>query len=110
MKTEDIIEGFNRYIESIRKSVNCNVKGHVVLHRTIEPCIFKAYKKYKAAIYYIGISPKKLQFLIGEVEVQDRVIENNEDKILQKVNIDLIQLLLKITNSEMFNNIIKGEE
>lgn len=106
MRVEDIVEGLNRHIEEIRRELGLKVKGHIVLHRTIEPCSIKAYKKYSAKLYYVG---NKIKYLLGEAVIQDRILDGQEDKILSKVNIDLIQIILKFNRSELFDKVIRGE-
>lgn len=108
MKIQDIIEGVNRYIEETRKELGLQVKGHIVLHKTIEPCKFKAYKKYSAELFYIDTTTKN-KVSLGKVAIQDIVLEGQEEKILSNVTIELIQLILKFTTSELFDKIIKGE-
>ena len=108
MKIQDIIEGLNRHIEDTRKELGLQVKGHIVLHKTIEPCKFKAYKKYIAELFYVGTKTKN-KISLGKVDIVDKVLEGQEEKILSKVTVELVQLILKFVTSELFDNIIKGE-
>ena len=108
MKIQDIIEGLNRHIEDIRKELGVQVKGHIVLHKTIEPCKFKAYKKYSAELFYVDTKIKN-KISLGKVAIQDIVLEGQEEKILSKITIELVQLILRFNKSELFDKIIKGE-
>ena len=108
MKIQDIIEGLNRHIEETRKELKIQIKGHIVLHKTIELCSFKAYKKYSAELIYINTSSKN-KVSIGKVDIVDKVLEGQEEKMLSKVTIELVQLILKFVSSELFDKIIKGE-
>ena len=108
MKIQDIIEGLNKHIEEIRRGCKISTKGHIVLHKTIEPCSFKAYKKYSAELIYVNPTTKS-KASIGKVDIVDKVLEGQEEKMLSKVTIDLVQLILKFVNSDLFDKIIKGE-
>lgn len=108
MKVEEIIEGLNRYIEHERSTIGLNQKGHFVLQKIIKPHhTFKAYKEYTYSLWYIKNRDKHNIITIHNTE---KVLNNQEDNILRKMNIDLCINLIKIIhNSNTLDLIIKGE-
>ena len=53
MKSEDIIEGLNKHIETHRKDKGIKATGHLVLQKEIMPhSSFKAYKIYEYTLWF----------------------------------------------------------
>ena len=87
MKIEDIISYFNKQLQDKRVSLNHTGKGHLVLQRQIfSHSTFKAYKTFKYILWYVG----EITSEIKTFEVTDKVLEGSEDKVLNRLNEDLI--------------------
>lgn len=107
MKTEDIIEGLNKYIESKRQSLNINSKGHLVLQKTIKPySTFKAYKECQYIVWFIKNSKK---YKVISISMIDKILEGHEDAILRKMNIKLCETIFEWINSITCESIIQGD-
>ena len=107
MKAEDIIEGLNRYIETVRKERCISAKGHIVLHREILPHpSFKVYKTYK---YTLWFSSGKKCYNIATLQQTSKVPDNLEESMLREMNIHLSTMIFTWIRSEKFNKVINGE-
>lgn len=105
MKTEDIIDGLNKSIESIRKESNISTNGFFVLHKEIlSHPTFKAYKTYKANIWYV-INKKKYNVI--SVEITDKVLDGQEENMNRRLDIELTNKLFSLLYNK-FNEIIQG--
>lgn len=104
MKVEDIIKGFNLYIEHIRKTNSIKTKGHVVLKKEIVANkSFKAYKTYRYTLYYVSSKP----YTLLVIEDTSKVLEGQEDIKERTMGIKLIQEILSLVNSDIINQLIQ---
>lgn len=105
MKIEDIISYFNKQLQEKRVSLNHTGKEHLVLQKQIFPhSTFKAYKTFKYILWYVG----EVTSEIKTFEVTDKVLEGSEDKILNRLNEDLIIWLFNLIQSNLYNLILRG--
>lgn len=107
MKTEDIIEGLNRYIEEERKRLNINSSGHIVIRKNIiiNPTV-KAYKTYTCEVYFVK---NKDCYKVTETEIVERVISGQEERINRDLNINLMIILCDLLKSDIYEKIINGD-
>lgn len=107
MKTEDIIiESFNRCIEQDRKTSNIDTTGHLVLQKTTKPhAVFKAYKEYNYIVWFVKGSSK---YRVITVSLVDRVVGNSDTTILDKLNIELSNQILRVAISTQYKNLVYG--
>lgn len=106
MKTEDIIEGLNIFLEEERKKRNIKESGHFVMLRTVEiNSSFKAYKTYKVEIFFVL---KKAKKSVLTVQNTSRVIDGQEEAITRKLNTELTASILSFIGSDTFKAIIEG--
>ncbi len=106
---ENIVEGLNQFIELERIRLNIPISGHIILHKTIETCEFsKAYKQYKARLYYID-QINKIKYEICGATIQNRVINNQDAEILKELEIQLSKAIFQWTQSELYNKVIYGK-
>ena len=81
----------DKSIENIRNKSNINTNGFFVLHREIIPHpTFKAYKTYKANIWYV-INKEKYNAI--SVEITDKVLDGQEENMNRRLYIELINKL-----------------
>lgn len=107
MSTEDIIEALNLYIEEQRRRLGISIRGHLVVHKTIDTASsFKAYKNYKYSVYYIQNKNKHALFGVSLV---DKVIGDKDEAIVLKLNTELCKLIFKAIKEGIIDEIIKGE-
>lgn len=107
MKTEDIVEALNMKLREERKGKFDDIKGIFVLQRNIEiNPLFKAYKTYSAKLWYVQ---KRKKYLILTEQLTDRILNGEEDKPLRAINIALIQSLLTLYKTEIWEKIKRGE-
>lgn len=107
MKAEDIIEGLNRHIEQKRKELNINVRGFLVLQKTIETLpTFKVYKQYNYTVWLILNRKKYRAFTINDVT---RVINGKEDDEIFIMNVLLSTKLFNWVGTESYNRFIRGD-
>ena len=107
MKTEDLVEGLNQYIEDIRKIDNITSSGHFVLQRMVtQHPTFKAYKEYRNTVWYV-LGPKKVK-AISVNYIDKAVSDEQEMNIVRKVNVELVKGILVLQNSPEFELYIKG--
>lgn len=107
MKSESIIEGLNRHIETKRASMGIQSKGHLVLHTEIYAnTAFKAYKTFKYTLwfYHSGKSYK-----VVTVQQVEKVLEGKENQIIEKLDSELSSLLFSWIGSDSYNKVIEGE-
>ena len=106
MKTEDIVEAINLALEDKRKEINIEKKGHFILQRNIETDLsFKIYKTYSIKLWYF--ENKKEQFLVLSDTITDRIVGDNDEKIIRTLNISFLSKFLKLHSSEKWSNIVK---
>lgn len=107
MKPELIVEALNSYVEKERLSLGLKSSiGHFILHRTIDTNpTFKAYKTYKATLWYV-VAKKKLPII--QTEVTGKVLNGQEEKMIEELNKELLIKLFDIINKKLIDNIIKG--
>lgn len=107
MKIEDIIEGLNLHIEDIRRERGISSKGHLVLQRIIEPHpTFKAYKTYKAILWFIKGKDK---CTVLEVSHSDKVLDGQEGYMCQYINTELCRLIFNWIGTDSYKDVIQGE-
>lgn len=107
MKTEDIVEALNLYIEYKRKSLNINSSGHVVLQRTVKiNPTFKAYKEYEYILWFVKSSHK---YALIRVKETAKVIDGQEEAVNRRLNIELGKQIFNLVDSELFKQVIQGE-
>ena len=107
MRAEDIVEGLNRHIEDRRSERGISSKGHLVLQRIIEPHpTFKAYKTYKAILWFIK---GKNKYIIIEVSHSDKVLDGQEEPMQQYINTALCHLIFNWIGSDFYEAVIKVE-
>ena len=105
MKTEDIVEAINLALEDKRKEIDIKKKGHFILQRNIETDpSFKIYKTYSIKLWYF--KNKKEQFLVLSDSITDRIVGDNDEKIIRTLNISFLTKFLKFYNSQEWLNIV----
>ena len=106
MKTEDIVEAINLELEDERRQLQIESKGHFVLQRNVEiDPSFKIYKTYSIKLWYF--KTKKEQFLVLSDNITDRVVGDDDGKIIRALNISFLSKFFKVYNSEKWINIVK---
>lgn len=107
MKVEDIIEGLNRHIESVRSEREINTKGHIVLHKENTPHqVFKVYKTYIYTLWYIN---GKKPYRLLTIQQNAKVPENQEESMLRDMDTLLLTTLFNWIGSKSYNEVINGE-
>lgn len=106
MKSEDIIEGLNRHIETRREEEGINTYGHLVLHKEIEPhSSFKAYKTYRYTLWFVK---NKKSYRVLALQHTDKVLDNREENMTRKMNIMFSELLFNWIRSTYYIEVING--
>ena len=106
MKTEDIVEAINLELEDRRRQLQIESKGHFILQRNVEiDHSFKIYKTYSIKLWYF--KTKKEQFLVLSDNIKERVVGDDDEKIIRALNISFLSKFFKLYNSEKWINIIK---
>lgn len=106
MKAEDIVEGLNLHIEDIRNARHINTKGHLVLQRTITANpTFKAYKTYKAVIWFVK---DKSKYAVLSTDHTAKVLDGQEEKVERIINVNLCHYLFNWINSDYYNQVVEG--
>ena len=106
MKTEDIVEAINLELEDRRRQLQIESKGHFILQRNVEiDPSFKIYKTYSIKLWYF--KNKKEQFLVLSDAITDRIVGDNDEKIIRTLNISFLSKFFKLYNSEKWINIVK---
>ena len=106
MKTEDIVEAINLELEDRRRQLQIESKGHFILQRNVEiDPSFKIYKTYSIKLWYF--KTKKEQFLVLNDCITDRVVGDDDEKIIRALNISFLSKFFKLYNSEKWINIVK---
>lgn len=105
MKTEDIVEAINLELEDKRRQLQIESKGHFILQCNVETDpFFKIYKTYSIKLWYF--KNKKEQFLVLSDAITDRVVGDNDEKIIRTLNISFLTKFLKFYNSQEWLNIV----
>ena len=101
MKVEDIIEGLNRHIESVRSERKITTKGHIVLHKENTPHqVFKVYKTYIYTLWYIN---GKKPYRLLTIQQNAKVPENQEESKLRDMDTLLLTTLFNWIGSKTYN-------
>lgn len=101
-----IMEDFVIALEKFVRTVNGNAV--FVLQKEVEPCKFKAYKKFKHTLWYIDRFRDK-RFPIYTIQAVERVVTpEEEDLIIKKLNIKFMEDLFKYIRGEKFKLILGG--
>lgn len=107
MKTEDIIEGLNKHIETKRKDRGIKTTGHLVLQKEIMPhSSFKVYKIYK---YTLWFTKRGKSYKVITVQHTAKVPDGQEENMLREMNIILSTLIFNWIGSDFYEVVIKGE-
>ena len=105
MKTEDMVEAINLELEDERRQLQIESKGHFILQRNVETDpSFKKYKTYSIKLWYF--KNKKEQFLVLSDAITDRIVGDNDEKIIRTLNISFFTKFLKFYNSQEWLNIV----
>lgn len=107
MRAEDIIEGLNKHIETVRRDKEISAKGHIVLHKEITPhSSFKAYKIFTYTLWFIN---DKKSYRLLTLQQNARVIESQEENMIREMNIMFSTMLFNWIGTSEYNEVIKGE-
>lgn len=110
MCIEDVVESLNNLIDSKRKEMNLDTKGHFIIQRNIEnSCTFKAIKTYTIILWYHStegnhkVLTYKTNYSLGNRTTE--IIANDLEK-------DVCNGILAIVTSQSpglnLDNILKG--
>ena len=106
MKSEDIIEGLNRHIETKRKDKGIRATGHLVLQKEIMPhSSFKAYKIYK---YTLWFTDKGKSYKVIVLQHTAKVLDGQEENMNREMNIMFSELLFNWIGSDYYSDVING--
>lgn len=106
MKTEDIIEGLNEHIETIRANQKLCVNGHLVLQKEIIPnSTFKAYKTYR---YVLWFTIKGKSYKVISIEHTAKVLDGQEGNITRYMNVTLSTQIFNWVGTEEYKQVING--
>ena len=106
MKSEDIIEGLNRHIETKRKDKGIRATGHLVLQKEIMPhSSFKAYKIYKHTLWF---TQKGKSYKVITLQHTAKVLDGQEENMNREMNIMFSELLFNWIRSDYYINVING--
>lgn len=101
-----MIEGLNKYVETVRVQKRIITDGHLVFQLTITPHeTIKAYKKYEAVVWFVKDGNKHRVAVVRQVA---KVIEGEDKFIMKVINIELSKVLFSIINTKMFQEIVEG--
>ena len=107
MQIEDLIEAFNLTISQYRKSNNIDNRSHVILQKNIEQnSTFRAYKTYVRTLWYVNGRNK---YIILKVSHTDKVLDDQEEKIIRAVDMQLVVALFEFMDTEYYDQVRKGE-
>lgn len=100
MKAEDIIEGLNQFIESKREAAGIRVKGFFVLQREIIPNpTFKAYKEFKATLWYVKGSKRDRVIVVN---ITKKAVDiSSEESVTREVNKELSIKLFELVSTNI---------
>ena len=106
MKSEDIIEGLNRHIETKRKDGGIKATGHLVLQKEILPhSSFKAYKIYK---YTLWFTKKGKSYKVIVLQHTAKVLDGQEENMNREMNIMFSESLFNWIRSDYYTDVING--
>lgn len=109
MELEDIVEGLNRYVEGERNNKHIESCGHFVLQREIElHPTFKAYKSYKATVWWV--IPRHKEKAITICNLQKVTTEVQEANLWKEIGIQLIIKVAELVSSSDFSKYINSNE
>lgn len=107
MKIDDIIEVLNRYIECKRKERKIQTLGHLVLQKILETnSTFKAYKTYKAIIWFIK---GKEKHRVLEVSNTGKVLEGLTEALERRADLELCYNIFNWVGSNFYEQVITGD-
>ena len=107
MKSEDIIEGLNKHIETRRSERGIENVGHIVLQKEIIPhTSFKVYKTYK---YTLWFTKRGRSYKVITIQHTAKVPDGQEENMLREMNIRLSTLIFNWIGSYSYEAVIKGE-
>lgn len=102
MIMEDFVIALEKYVRTV------NYNAVFVFQKEVEPCKFKAYKKFRYTLWYIDRSRGK-KFPIYTIQAIERVTTpQEEDLITKELNIKFMEDLFKYIRGEKFKLILGG--
>lgn len=105
MKTEDIVEAINIDLKRCRRNLNIDMQGHFILQRNIDvDASFKTYKTYSIKLWY-SQSKKNVQVIL-EDSITDKVLNNDDSKIIRLLNISFLSKFLEFNKSKKWIEIV----
>lgn len=110
MKLEDIVHSINNLLIEKRKEKDLNIRGYFnILRRSYKPSTFtNALKSYEIKVYYV-INKKESVVIINKIITSTVTSEVMENKTLKELDLIVFdELLLIISNNELFNKLIEG--
>lgn len=106
MKAEDIIEGLNRHIESVRKREGISPKGHLVLQRVTETHpVFKVYKTYKIILWFVK-DWKSYRIISMEHTVK---ATDTQETVMRDINAQLSTQIFDWIGTDSYKQVIQGD-
>ena len=109
MDTDElIIKGLNAYLNSRRLKLGISARGKFIIQKQIMTNeTFKAYKEYIYTVWFVDRDYK--QSLI-EIHSTKKVINNNDDKVIEQLDIELIKKLIEFVQTETFSILIRWKK
>ncbi len=99
---EDFITALENYVRPI------NNKAMFIFQKEIEPCSFKAFKKFRYTLWYIDKSRDK-RFPIYTIQSTFRITSPEEEEIAaREINLKFMTDMFKFIRGEEFKLILGG--
>ena len=106
MRVEDIIECFNKYIDSVRTIKGFNKDSFLKAHKTITCASVRLYKTFEVTVWFIK---GRTRYKVLTVSITDRVPTDQEDKMWTRVEMLLLKQLFSLRDTDKYTQIITGE-
>lgn len=107
MKIEDIIEGLNTHIDSLRESMGVNAKGHLVLQKTFNShTTFKAYKVCEIILWFIQGKQRHKVISISQIV---KATTDQKEQAFECLYKQLYWGIFCLVRSVVYDQIIMGD-
>lgn len=107
MKIEDIIEGLNTHIDSLRESLGVSATGHLVLQKTFNShTTFKAYKTCEIILWFIQGKQKHKVISLSQIV---KATTDQKEQVFENLYKQLYYSLFCLVRSVFYEQIIMGD-
>lgn len=105
MKINEVLESYNKFLETYREAHNNNCKGHFIALTAIKKSM-GPWKEFHVNIYYIGSNKERYPFISSST--MEKCLKEKEEQCIDKLSLNALQCFFhRLYADNIFNSIVE---